>query len=263
VTSAKEAKLRGNRMLTGSVDSGGKWVGEWTKADQDKLAIQAGAGLTFTGAGTPTKISSGDVCGYYAITGLAGNEYVLSQASSQVFSSGCNADAAVGGTSLFDLHTTAVSVADPLPALQLGLGEMGGLTFQPGTYRSTTLTVAAGATVTLDGNGKFLFLSSSTFVTGAAAKFELTGGALAEDVVFVTVAAANIGAASKLQGSVVAGAAITLGAASEVVGGVFALAAITIGASCDFKANIANVYSSVEALINGELVVGPDQPTLT
>jgi hypothetical protein len=86
VTAAKEAKLRGgsltpvesladadSRMLgveypVGFPDATGTWVGDWTGADQAGLAVHAGAALVFTA--TATTISSGDVCGFAAVTGL-------------------------------------------------------------------------------------------------------------------------------------------------------------------------------------------------
>ena len=55
--------------------------------------------------------------------------------------------------------------------------EMGGLTFAPGSYRSGTINIAAGTTVTLDGGDHedpvFTFQATTTLVTGAGVKFVL------------------------------------------------------------------------------------------
>jgi hypothetical protein len=112
--------------------------------------------------------------------------------------------------------------------------EIGGITFTPGTRRSGTFNIAAGATVTLDGQGDsnsvFLFQAVSTMVTGAGCRIVLTGGAKQENVLWALGTALTTGANNVFRGSILAGSAITFGADNEVYGSVVARTAITFGA---------------------------------
>jgi hypothetical protein len=144
VAAAKEAKLKlrggsptsvesladaDSRMLgvnypVGFPDAKGTWVGDWTEADQAGLSVQAGAALVF---GTPAStISSGDVCGYSAITGLKVVNYVLDDGD--IFVNGCNPAAlGIGGASVVDLLADALAIQEatsPVGALALVSSEL-------------------------------------------------------------------------------------------------------------------------------------------
>jgi hypothetical protein len=293
VTAAKEAKLRGgsltpvesladadSRMLgveypVGFPDATGTWVGDWTGADQAGLAVHAGAALVFTA--TATTISSGCVCGYAAVTGLKDIDYVLGDGA--IFVNGCDpAAASLNGASLADLVKYALAIrqaTSPIGALTLVNGELGGLTFLHGAYKTdSAFSVAAGQVVTLQGNAesKFLFLSGGAMGTGAGTKFNLVPenggeeGPQAKNILFATTGATSTGAGSVLEGSILSGAAITMGAASEVTGGIFAKAAITVGAGCTInKAEVvdAAIDSPVYTMINSAVPVAPGQPQPT
>jgi hypothetical protein len=256
----------------GFPDAKGAWVGDWTGADQAGLAVHAGAAVVFTPP--VTTISSGDVCGYAAITGLKDIDYVLGDGA--IFVNGCNpADISLNGASLVDLLRDALAIqqaTSPLGALALVSGELGGQTILPGAYKTdSAFSVAAGTVVTLQGNAesKFLFLSGAAVVTGAGTTFNLVpddedeeaGRPQAQNILFVSADATTTGAGSLLEGSILSRAAITLGAASEVTGGIFAMAAIGIGAGCAI--NKAEVVSPVYTLLNSAVPVGPGQPQPT
>jgi hypothetical protein len=295
VTAAKEAKLRGgsltpvesladadSRMLgveypVGFPDATGTWVGDFTGANQAGLAVHAGAALVFTA--TATTISSGDVCGYAAVTGLKDIDYVFGDGA--IFVNGCDpAAASLNGASLVDLVKDALAIrqaTSPIGALTLVNGELGGLTFLPGAYKTdSAFSVAAGQIVTLQGNAesKFLFLSGGAMGTGAGTTFNLVpddddeeaGRPQAKNILFVTTGATSTGAGSVLEGSILSGAAITMGAASEVTGGIFAKAAITVGDGCTInKAEVvdAAIDSPVYTMINSAVPVAPGQPQPT
>jgi hypothetical protein len=110
--------------------------------------------------------------------------------------------------------------------------EMGGITFTPGTYRSSSaINFAYGSVVTLDGlneaNPVFLFQAGSTLVTAADTYFIMKNGAKAENVLWALGSAATLGANSVLEGSILAGTAITFGTQSELHGCALAQSAIT------------------------------------
>jgi hypothetical protein len=112
--------------------------------------------------------------------------------------------------------------------------EIGGQTFTPGTFYSGTISIAAGANVTLDGqhgiNPVFLFQSGSTMLTHAGSNIILINGAIAENVVWALGTALTTGADNIFKGSILAGSAITFGATNTVHGSVVAITAITFGA---------------------------------
>jgi hypothetical protein len=265
-----DSRMLGVEYPVGFLDVKGTWVGDWTEADQTRLAIQAGSALVFTGAGTT--ISSGDVCGYTAITGLKNRDYLLGHGAS--FIDGCNPDApSINGKSMADLLIDASAIqqgTSPIGALVLESDELGGHTILPGVYKTdASITVAAGAIVTLYGNeeSKFLFLTRGAVVTGADSTLNLVpdgegkGPPLAKNILFVSAGATTTGARSALQGSILSGAAITIGTGSEVTGVMFAKAAITVGPGCAI--NKAQVQSPLYNMLNSErkLVTVQSQPT--
>jgi predicted acyltransferase (DUF342 family) len=265
-----DSRMLGVEYPVGFLDVKGTWVGDWAGADQTRLSVQAGDALVFTGAATT--ISSGDVCGYAAITGLKDRDYFLGHGAS--FINGCNPDASsINGESMADLLIDALAIqqdTSPLGALALDSDELGGRTILPGVYKTdSSITVAAGTIVTLYGNdeSKFLFLSGGAVVTGADTTFNLVpdgegnGPPQAENILFVSAGATHTGASSVLEGSILSGAAITLGAGSEVAGVVFAKEAITVGSGCAI--NKAQVQSPLYTMLNSERHFGTVQPQPT
>jgi hypothetical protein len=225
---------------------------------QGDLAVQSGAGLTFTHPST--EIMKGNVCGV-SFTGLEGldHEYVLGEGGI-ASTGGCDKTE----NYLHDLHSAAMDKqAKPMKS-----GEMGGQVITPGTYFAASLTIAANTYVTLRGTSTdiFLFQSGSAMVSGINTRFILQGvnGEAEGDVVdsrnilFALTAAATTSAGSALKGSILAGAAATLGANSSVSGYVLAKAAITVGAGCAINTDsiVANadpdddVASPIMNLIN-------------
>ena len=94
-------------------------------------------------------------------------------------------------------------------------------------YLSTAaLSVAAGSTLTLDGQGDpnavFIIQTAAALTTGASSHVQLTGGVRACNVFWAIAAAATLGASSNLDGTLLAGAAITVGNSVTVNGRVLA-----------------------------------------
>jgi hypothetical protein len=239
-----DSRMLGVIYPVGFPDLKGTLVGEWTPYAQAGLAVQAGADLTFTAPATT--ISSGDVCGYAAITGFKDIYYFLEDCAI-FFVNGCDpAAASLNGGSLDDLLGHALARqqdAVSLEALALASGELGGRTsILPGAYKTdSSIIIAAGTVVTLRGNAdsKFLFLSGASIVTGADTTFNLVSDSvgknvslpIAEKIFFVSAGATTTGANSVIEGSILSGAAVTLGAASVVTGDISAKATITLGAA--------------------------------
>jgi hypothetical protein len=125
-------------------------------------------------------------------------------------------------------YTAATEVRDDEKALDI---EIGGQTFTPGTYRSSSsINFANGTVITLDGdndpNPEFLFIAGSSLVTAADTNFILKNGAKAENVLWALGTSAILGARSVVEGSILAGTAITFGIRSTLHGCAVAQSAV-------------------------------------
>jgi hypothetical protein len=191
------------------------------------FAVHAGSAITFAG----TEVIGGDIgCDVAGITGGVVN-FVNEYEST--------------GASFYPESVIAAWDAEMLPrdcAKDMAI-EIGGKTFTPGTYRSGTINIIAGATVILDGqyraNPVFLFQAGSTMLTGAGCKIILINGATAENVLWAIGTAFTTGVNSEFRGSIVAGSAITIAANNKVYGSVVAGSAITFGANVEIKGCVA------------------------
>jgi|HubBroStandDraft_1064217.scaffolds.fasta_scaffold00004_145 hypothetical protein len=99
---------------------------------------------------------------------------------------------------------------------------MDGLTFGPGLYTAgSTLALSAGATVTLNGTGTYIFQIGSTL--NIAGTVLLSGGATAGNVIWLVGSSATLEGTAVAAGSIVAYASITLDGGASVAGRVIAL----------------------------------------
>lgn len=103
------------------------------------------------------------------------------------------------------------------------LGSLDGLTLVPGLYKSAaaSLALSAGATVTLNGNGTYIFQIGSTL--NLAGTVILSGGATAGNVIWLVGSSATIESTAVAVGDIVALASITLDSGASLVGRAIAL----------------------------------------
>ncbi|MFT5652478.1 MAG: hypothetical protein ACI8W9_000409 [Psychromonas sp.] len=130
-------------------------------------------------------------------------------------------------------------------------------TFEPGVYEGSALTITAGSTITLDGQGEenplWIFNLSGALSVGASSMFEITNAGTGASVIWNTGGAVTLGAQTSFIGTAFATAAITGGAGSKVsCGNLFSLAAVGIGSitstNCIGKGTWAG---SINGLNNG------------
>lgn len=150
-----------------------------------------------------------------AITGFPPGE--CSGTTSAGGTAASNAEAAVG---------TAYNNARAAgPTTALVSADLGGLTLDPGVYTFPTSGVTLTGTLTLNGTlnakGQYIFLINTTFRSAAASQVLLINGAQACNIYFIVGSSATVGAASKLQGNLIAhtSIAVTNGASNN---GIFA-----------------------------------------
>jgi hypothetical protein len=122
------------------------------------------------------------------------------------------------GAALANLNGQACTpIAGTLDAVVIGANPPG--TFPPGCYSNAgALNITAGTTVTLTGNGVFIFRSAGV-TTGANSHVAVLGGACAADVYWAQTAAVNLGGAlSTFAGNILDAAGITMGNTATLTG---------------------------------------------
>jgi hypothetical protein len=109
-----------------------------------------------------------------------------------------------------------------LPGAALIAPTLDGLTFTPGLYNAaSSLALSAGATVTLNGSGTYIFQIGSTL--NLAGTVILSGGATAGNVIWLVGSSATLQGTTAAAGSIVALASITLDSGASLAGRAIAL----------------------------------------
>jgi len=103
------------------------------------------------------------------------------------------------------------------------VNDISGMTLAPGVYTSdSTMSVAVGGTVVLDGKGDanavWIFQIGSSLTVNNNATVLLVNGAKAKNVFWAAFASSTLGSQVSFQGTVLAGASNSVGTSSAVVG---------------------------------------------
>jgi len=110
--------------------------------------------------------------------------------------------------------TTAYIYTAGLPGGMSLPGEMSGLTFAPGLYKTSSAVKLSAGNVTLDAQGNvnavFIFQVGSTLTTIGSTQVVLAGGAQAKNVFWQVSSSATLGTNSIFQGTIMALQSITL-----------------------------------------------------
>jgi hypothetical protein len=196
----------------------------FSEFDCESHAVLAGSAITFAG----TTISGGDknagTAIYGDLTSLVGGELLdtafdIPLLGATILAYGVAAAVGRAGSESFSP-----------PAI-------GGGTFTAGTWRSGTITMAAGTTVTLDGencpNSVFLLQAATTMTVGADCTISLVNEARAENVLLWSVGALTTGARIIMEENIVASATMIFGANNDITGSIVAGSAIAFGADND------------------------------
>lgn len=183
--------------------------------------------LAKTGISTvPTSVVTGDIgvspAAASFITGFA-----LSADATNVFSTSTQV---VGGgqvyaanyavptptnltTVILDMQTAYTDAAGrPTPDfLNLGSGNIGGLTLAPGLYKwGSTVTIPADVTISGGPNDVWIFQMSGDLIMSAAKRITLAGGAQAKNIFWQVAGQATVGTTAHFEGIILSQTAITL-----------------------------------------------------
>jgi hypothetical protein len=125
------------------------------------------------------------------------------------------------------VYSAGLSNAAVLP------GDLSGLTFTPGLYKTSSTVMLSNGAVTLDGQGNanavFIFQIGSTLTTLGSTQVILAGGAQAKNIFWQVASSATLGTNSIFQGNIIALQAITLDTGATLTGRALARnAAVTL-----------------------------------
>lgn len=125
-------------------------------------------------------------------------------------------------------YTDAAGRTNP-DALNLGAGEIGGLTLTPGLYKWTS-NVAISDDVTLTGgpDDVFIFQIAGTLTQASATQVMLTGGAQAKNVFWQTAGRVAVGTTAHAEGTIMSATMIALRTGSSINGRLLAQTAVTL-----------------------------------
>jgi len=134
-------------------------------------------------------------------------------------------------TAIGDMQTAYTDAAGrPTPDhTELAAGNIGGLTLPAGLYKWTN-TVSIPKNVTLKGgsNDTWIFQIAGGLTQASATRVILTGGALAQNVVWQVAGVVSIGTTAHLEGVVMSQTAITLKTGATANGRLLAQTAVTL-----------------------------------
>jgi hypothetical protein len=129
--------------------------------------------------------------------------------------------------------TTAYNYAAGLPGGAVLPGEMSGLTFTPGLYKTSSTVILSAGNVTLDAlgdvNATFIFQIGSTLTTLGSTQVILAGGAQSKNIFWQVGSSATLGTNSVFNGTIMALASVTLDTGATLHGRALArTAAVTL-----------------------------------
>ena len=116
----------------------------------------------------------------------------------------------------------------------LGAGNIDGMILRAGVHEwSTVLAITAATSVTLIGSATdvWIFQIPGTMTMGAAARIELSGGALPKNVYWQVGGAVSLLAGAHCEGVILTRSTVTLGAGASITGRLLGLTTVTIATS--------------------------------
>jgi Ice-binding-like len=113
--------------------------------------------------------------------------------------------------------------------VELGAGEIGGLTLAPGLYKwGTGLKISTDVTLTGGANDVWIFQVAGTMKQASSTRVTLTGGAQAKNIFWQVAGTVTIGTTAHLEGVVLAKTLIAVNTGASVNGRLLAQTAVTL-----------------------------------
>ena len=113
--------------------------------------------------------------------------------------------------------------------VNLGAGEIGGLTLTPGLYKwSTNVSISTDVTLSGGPNDVWIFQIAGTLTEASAKNVTLTGGAQAKNVFWQTAGAVTIGTTAHFEGTILSKTMIAAKTKASINGVLLAQTAVTL-----------------------------------
>jgi len=134
-------------------------------------------------------------------------------------------------TAILDMQTAYTDAAGrPTPDfLNLGSGNIGGLTLAPGLYKwGSSVTIPADVTISGGPNDVWIFQMSGNLIMSAAKRITLAGGAQAKNIFWQLAGQATIGTTAHFEGIILSQTAVTLQTGATMNGRVLAQSLVAL-----------------------------------
>jgi hypothetical protein len=184
----------------------------------------------------PTSTVTGNV-GTSPITGAA-DHLTCTEVTGRVYSvnaagpSPCSIRAPSGlTTAVGDMQTAYTDAATrPNPDfLDLGAGNIGGLTLAPGLYKwGTSVIIPTDLTISGDANSVWIFQISGNLILENGVAVRLSGGALAKNIFWQIAGKAVLGTTTQFEGIILCKTLISMNTGASINGRLLAQTAVTL-----------------------------------
>uniref|UniRef100_UPI00402B05E8 DUF3494 domain-containing protein n=1 Tax=Candidatus Cryosericum odellii TaxID=2290917 RepID=UPI00402B05E8 len=129
-------------------------------------------------------------------------------------------------------YTAAAGVTAPAPVVELGAGNIGGMTLAPGVYKwSTGVTIPTDVTLAGGANDVWIFQIAQTLDLSNGIHVNLSGGAQAANIFWQVAGQTTLGTTSVFNGNILDQTAIVLNTGATLNGRALAQTAVTLDAS--------------------------------
>ena len=120
--------------------------------------------------------------------------------------------------------------------IDLGAGNIGGLTLTPGLYKwGTGVTIPTDVTLSGGANDVWIFQIAQTLTVGNGVHINLVGGAQAKNIFWQVAGQTTLGTTSVLNGNILDQTAIVLNTGATLNGRALAQTAVTLNANSVIK----------------------------
>jgi hypothetical protein len=224
----------------------GASAGPYAGAGPAPLALGTAAGyavLAETGVtNVPASVITGDVGLNAASTNLTGfsetqdpvtGQFAKStQVTGKIFATDYEAPTPGNlATAVSDMglaYTDAAGRTVP-PVVDLGAGNIGGLTLIPGLYKATTgVSIASGVTLSGGASDVWIFQITGNLSVANGVAVTLSGGAVAKNVFWQVTGQATIGTTATFNGTILSQTSISLGTSAVLNGRALAKTTVTV-----------------------------------
>lgn len=134
-------------------------------------------------------------------------------------------------TAVSDMQTAYTDIAGRVNPdfLNLGAGNIGGLTLTPGLYKWTTnLDIPTDITISGGANDVFIFQVAGNLTMSSTVNIILTGGAQAKNIFWQAAGSVTLGSTSHFEGNIFCMTAINMQTNATINGSLFAQTAVTL-----------------------------------